>query len=137
MAINPAPMDQCTRKCRCLSGPNGGLAYNCDAPCPDGQTFLKEVCDCRPTDVVTCANGSMTLTSDLILSDSTISRVTTFYPGMSGYQSGGISRVIDGNIQAYNGTEWITLASSPFSPGDTYNGLKMTQVFERASLSAC
>lgn len=46
MSIKPANMDDCFPKCECLFGPNTGLAYACDDPCPDGTLFTDDFCDC-------------------------------------------------------------------------------------------
>lgn len=51
MAILPANMDDCTPKCRCLSGPNKGLAYSCGSPCNSNETFDPVTCDCTPETV--------------------------------------------------------------------------------------
>lgn len=49
MAIQPANMDECTLKAKCLSGPNKGLAYDKDEPCPpDLYVFNPSTCDCDP-----------------------------------------------------------------------------------------
>lgn len=46
MAIQPADMESCSIKSRCLSGANEGLAYDSDKPCPDGFTFDPVTCNC-------------------------------------------------------------------------------------------
>lgn len=46
MAIQPADMESCSVKSRCLSGVNEGLAYDSDNPCPEGFTFDPATCNC-------------------------------------------------------------------------------------------
>lgn len=49
MAIQAANMDECTPKARCINGPNEGLAYDKDEPCPpDLYVFNPSTCDCDP-----------------------------------------------------------------------------------------
>jgi hypothetical protein len=128
MAINPAPMDQCTLKARCLTGPNQGLAYNANDPCPAGQQFVAEVCDCFPIDTP-CANGlSGTLTTNLS-SRAGSQVVTTFYPSVQGGVASGGSRVlIDGTIQVHNGSSFVDVGVAPYKEGDEYDGQIITAV---------
>jgi len=49
MACPTANMDECNPKCRCLIGDCIGLAYDCGDPCPPGEEFNKETCECEPT----------------------------------------------------------------------------------------
>lgn len=48
MALNPADMESCTPKARCISGPNEGVAYDRDDPCGGGALgeFDPFKCDC-------------------------------------------------------------------------------------------
>lgn len=134
MAINPAPMDQCLVKARCLTGPNEGLAYDLKQPCPAGQQFVPEVCDCFPIDTPCPAGIGGTLTSRLSsrLGNAT---VTTFYPTIQGGVAGGGSRVIDGQIQVFDGTAFVAAGVTPYNVGDEYGGQILTSVIHSFALS--
>ena len=125
MALNPAPMDQCQQKALCLTGPNQGLAYNANDPCPAGQQFVPEVCDCFAVGTP-CPNGvGGTLTSRLS-SRAGRTTVTTFYPSLQGGIAGGGSRVLNGQIQVFNGTEFVTVGLVTYNVGDEYGGQVIT-----------
>ena len=51
MAVNPANMESCFPKSRCLSGPNEGVAYDRDSPCGGiaNVAFNPVSCDCEET----------------------------------------------------------------------------------------
>ncbi|WGL30755.1 hypothetical protein SCRES3_gp98 [Synechococcus phage S-CRES3] len=49
MAVNPANMEDCFPKSRCLAGPNEGVAYDRDSPCGGAAnvSFNPVTCDCE------------------------------------------------------------------------------------------
>ena len=57
MAVNPANMESCFPKSKCLSGPNEGVAYDRDSPCGDvaNVAFNPVSCDCEET--ITCVGS--------------------------------------------------------------------------------
>ena len=124
MAINPAPMDQCRAKCRCQTGPNQELAYECDRPCLDGFVFSSDECDCYPDleSSPVCPGGiDVTLTQQLSSRAGSVS-VTTFYPSLPGGRVEGGGRVLDGKIQLFDGTTFVDAGTAPFNTGDEYLG---------------
>lgn len=124
MAINPAPMDQCQKKARCLSGDNQGLAYDSKNPCPADLQFVADICDCCPTGSP-CANGiSATLTSRLT-SRAGFIEVTTFYPSVIGFAQG-CTRTDEDLIEVFNGTEFVSIGVPPYAVGDEYLGERIT-----------
>ena len=52
MAVNPANMEDCFPKSKCLAGPNEGVAYDRDSPCGGAANvvFNPVTCDCEATD---------------------------------------------------------------------------------------
>ena len=137
MAINPAPMDQCRSKCRCQTGPNQELAYECDKPCLDGFVFDIDECDCYPDleSSPVCPNGiDGTLTQQLSSRAGSVS-VTTFYPSLPGGRVSGGSRAQDGKIQVFNGTSFVDVGTTPFKVGDEYLGQTITDTQDTFELS--
>lgn len=51
MAVNPADMESCSPKAKCLSGANEGVAYDRDSPCGGAAnvSFNPVTCDCEQT----------------------------------------------------------------------------------------
>lgn len=51
MAVNPANMESCQPKAKCLNGPNEGVAYDRDSPCGGiaNVVFNPVSCDCEET----------------------------------------------------------------------------------------
>lgn len=134
MAINPASMDQCKSKCRCITGPNQGLAYQCDEPCLDGETFSVEHCECYPMEtnsageIEICPNGiGGTLISTLSSRVGGIT-VTTFFPSLQGGAAGGGGRVVDNVMQVFNGSSFVDVGRAPFEVGEEYLGQIITEV---------
>jgi hypothetical protein len=135
MAVNPAPMDQCQQKFRCLTGPNQGLAYDKENPCNAGEKFVVEVCDCCPDAEPCFGKGSGTLTSHLS-SRAGHKTVTTFYPSIDGAAAGGCSRVLDGVVQVYNGTSFVDVGPAPYDVGDEYLGEIITSAVHTMDVSS-
>ena len=136
MSVNPAPMDQCTEKCRCLDGPNADVAYDCKEPCPDGFVFAEDECDCYESGPV-CPNGvSATLDSQISTRAGSIA-ATTFFPALIGGVAGGGARVVDGEIQVFNGEEFIVAATSPYLVGEEYLGEAIVDVVDSIVLGEC
>ena len=140
MAIRPAPMGQCTKKTRCLHGPNKGFAYDANQPCEEGYTFVKELCDCR---VLTCGEPcshpqTVTLVSHLSLQTKGAS-VTTYLPVPADFNAGAAVRVYEGNVEIYNlcTSQFETLAPMPYAEGDIYDGERITFAYGRATLPLC
>ena len=133
MAINPAPMDQCRAKCRCQTGPNQDLAYECDKPCSDGFIFNSDECDCYPDGPI-CPGINGFLTQRLSSRAGSVS-VTTFYPSLPGGIASGGNRVRDGKIQLFNGTGFVNTAETPFKVGDEYLGQTITDVQDILTLA--
>lgn len=55
MAAPQFDMTVCTKKCKCptqatvFQGAQGlGLVYECEKPCPDGDVFVYDLCECLP-----------------------------------------------------------------------------------------
>lgn len=134
MAINPAPMDQCDRKCRCNTGPNQGQAYSCNQPCLPGYQFVKEGCDCYPAGDVCPYGVDGVLTSTLTVGGLS-QTATTFIPALKGGIANGAARVIDGSIQVFNGSNFVDAGRSPFVVGDDYNGQPITDVIDKLELA--
>ena len=134
MAINPAPMDQCTLKARCLTGPNQGLAYNAKDPCPAGHQFVAAVCDCFPIDTP-CPNGIGGTLTTYMTSRLGSQTVTTFYPSIAGGIAGGGSRVIDDQIEIFDGTGFIAAGAVPYSIGEEYEGQVITNLVHSFDLA--
>lgn len=57
MALPAPDMTQCTKKCKCTTGINRGLLYDCQDPC-DGGVFVAEQCDCLQVCSGTIASAS-------------------------------------------------------------------------------
>lgn len=56
MPLKPADMTSCTKKAKCLAGPNAGIAYTPGDECTNpNETFDFVNCDCIPP-VVECNN---------------------------------------------------------------------------------
>lgn len=121
-------MGQCARKCRCRTGDNEGKAYDCAKPCEDGYVFIPEECDCSPIDGKHCEDGSLTVTSWIQPKGGLMETVETFYPFVSGYIAGGLTRVMDGVIEAYDGEGWIQIGVTPYRIGDEWEGRKIEDV---------
>ena len=47
MALKAPEMASCREKVKCLGGVNNGLAYDPSDPCPNGQVFNEDSCDCE------------------------------------------------------------------------------------------
>lgn len=136
MAINPAAMDQCDKKCRCFTGANQGQAYNCEQPCYPGESFVKEKCDCYPKGGV-CPSGVKGVLTSIIQTASGTRTATTFYPSLQGGSANGAGQVIDGVLQVFNGTSFLDAALSPFSEGDYDNGELIEDVLDQLELQEC
>ncbi|MAH29349.1 MAG: hypothetical protein CL959_01535 [Euryarchaeota archaeon] len=128
MALRAAEMGRCARKCRCQKGENQGLAYDCAQPCEAGYVFVSDECDCSPIDGKHCVNGSLTLTSWIQPKGGIIQKIETFYPLVSGYIAGGLTRVLDDTIEAYDGEGWIQIGVTPYRVGDDFDGHMITNV---------
>ena len=48
MTIKNADMDSCAKKRKPLWGPNEGVAFDPEDPCPDGYYWSEEDQDCLP-----------------------------------------------------------------------------------------
>ena len=136
MAINPAPMEQCSKKCLCLTGDNQNLAYDCAKPCPDGFIFNQEACDCFP-DVPPCSNGIAATVTSIIKGSGNVHRTeTTFYPSLPNALAGGTARVIDGQIEVWDGTSFSqTGFQVPYQVGDELQGRKIQNVLSTVELA--
>ena len=121
-------MGQCARTCRCQKGDNQGLAYDCAQPCEDGYRFIETECDCAPIDGKRCENGSLTVISWIQPKGAVMEKIETFYPLISGYISGGLTRVLDDTIEAFDGEGWIQIGATPYRVGDEYEGRRITHV---------
>ena len=135
MAINPAPMDQCTLKARCLTGPNQGLAYDLSNPCQPGEKFVAEICDCVVDAPPCSSSGSGTLTSS-VSSRAGRATITTFYPVVTSAVPSGGSRVLDGVIQVYDGQSFVDVGTVPYGVGDEYGGELITDVIHSFEVAA-
>ena len=134
MAINPAPMGQCNKKTRCVTGPNQGLAYDPKDPCPPGHELAEDICDCcsveRP-----CSNGiSGTLVSHITSKAGWI-EVTTFYPSLVGGFASGCAFADSESVRIFDGKEFVTVSAPPYREGDTYLGETITYVVHTIQLS--
>ena len=121
-------MGHCARKCRCRDGVNQGIAYDCKQPCEDGYIFVPSECDCAPIDGKHCVSGSLIVTSWIQPKGAIVERIETFYPLIDGYVSGGLTRVLDDTIEAFDGEGWIQVGVTPFRVGDDFQGRRITAV---------
>lgn len=123
MAIKPAPMDQCSKKCRCRGGVNEGLAYDCHEPCENGDVFVAELCDCYAP-CTACPggySGSITVSQYLMKTDGSM-EAQTYYLPFSPTSTDPALRVYQGNVQFYDPCAGAWVDVSPLiytSGGDT------------------
>ena len=129
-------MDQCSEKCRCLSGVNQDVAYECAQPCEAGYFFESFSCDCY-SEGPPCPGGTvMTLTSYIQVRQGVGSSETTFFPYIPGAAPSGPARVIDGVIQVFSDGTWGDVGTSPYAVGDDHNGKTITSIVELATLGS-
>ena len=125
-------MDQCTDKCRCLTGVNQETAYECAQPCESGFFFEKFTCDCYPDEPV-CPNGAaVTVTSYVQVRQGLTSQETTFFASVAGVTPNGPARVMGQALQIYAGDAWVDVGVVPYAKGDDYNGKEIIQVVHTA-----
>jgi hypothetical protein len=136
MAINPADMSQCDKKCRCFTGDNQGQAYNCKQPCYPGEVFVAEKCDCYPEGDL-CLNGVKGVLTSTIQTATSIREATTFFPQLMGGSANGAGRVIDGVLSVFDGASFIEAALSPFAVGQDDNGEEIVDVLDKLTLQEC
>lgn len=145
MAINPAPMDQCASKCKCIAGVNANLAYDCNAPCEEGKVFIKEECDCYPTQI--CPGEiSVALVANLSSRGGNRSETMFLTIPAGGVEGGGVRVNEAGMMQHYGGDDnsatsdlaWRDIGLAPFNVGDTYEGQQITNIsYSMTMAGAC
>lgn len=128
-------MGQCSKKRRCQTGPNQGVAYDPQNPCASGHEFSEFLCDCCNVESP-CSNGIAATLVSHITSKAGWVEVTTFYPSLMGGFAKGCAYADDDLLRIFDGTEFVTVGAPPYQRGDTYLGETITYVSHEVQLAA-
>ena len=128
-------MDQCTDKCRCLTGINQDVAYECEQPCESGYFFESFNCDCYP-DQPACPNGAVATVVSYIQVRQGIGGTETTFINVAGATPGGPARALGDTLEIYASGEWAEVAALPYAVGDLYGGKAIVSIIRQATIAA-
>lgn len=128
-------MEQCQEKCKCLSGVNQDVAYECAQPCESGYFFEASSCECYQDQPI-CPNGAVVTVTSYIEIRGGMGGVETTFVNVTGISPGGPARVIDSTLEIYSSGAWVEAGSLPYEVGDTYGGGTILAVYRSAVTAA-